>query len=327
MKKAIFVLFSFFCIFFVSCGKKNIVLRISEVHSADYPTSLALSEFARLVEERTDGRIRIEVHSDARLFDDEADAVLALQEGKLDFARVSLSIASSLSPRLNVLILPYLYKDRAHQIRVLSSEAGRRVLDSVSEDGLNLECLCWYDSGSRSFYLKKEVHSASDMAGLKIRVQKNDFMVKLCSLLGSTGVSGISTNDVYRSILNGLVDGAENNIPTYQNVGDYQAALFYIRDEHVRIPDLLLVSQKTLAKLSKADVKIIRECALETEAFERELWLKKEAESEKIIRDAGNVIIELTDEEKATFFDALQPLYSEAEEKYGDYLSEIQKIE
>lgn len=309
-----------------SCSRGPVVLRLSEVHSEDYPTTRAVREFARLVAERTEGRVLVEVHSDGRLFDEEADAVSALQDGSLDLARVSCSVAAALSPALNVIQLPYLYRDGGEQRRVLSSEAGRRVLRRLSEDGTGIDCLCWYDAGARSFYLKKEVRTAADLAGLKIRVQQNPMMVRLCELLGATGVRGISPHDVYRSILNGLVDGAENSVATYQNVGDYQAATFFVRDEHVRIPDLLLVSERSLSRLSDDDAAALRECALETEELERGLWREKEAEAERIVRAAGNTVVELTEGERSTFRAALQPLYDEYESSYGGLMAEVRAV-
>ncbi len=329
MKRGILFFFAAIAVIliFSSCSEKIVSLKLAEVHTSDYPTSLAVKEFARLVEEKTQGRVVVEVHTDSRLFDDEADSVHALQTGELDFARVSGAFAAALSPKLNLVQLPFFYKDGAHQVRVLSSDVGREILSSISDENSGVACLCWYDSGARSFYLKKEVHSVEELAGLKIRVQQNPVMNKMCELLGATGVQGISTNDVYRNLLNGMIDGAENNLPTYQNVGDYQAAMYYIRDEHTRIPDLLLVSKKAIEKLSAEDVEIIKNCALETESFERELWAEKEKTSEKIIREAGNVIVDLTDDEKSSFSSAIQPIYDDFEKKYPDLFSQIKNIE
>ena len=308
-------------------ANRTVILRLSDIQSREYPTSQAAAEFSRLVKERTNGRINIEVHCDGRLFDSETESVAALMQGKLDFARVSGSALSEISTKINLIQLPYLFKNREHQIRTMNSKIGRNIMNSVKDEENGIECLCWYEAGARSFYLQKEIRTAEDMTGLKIRIQKNPIMAEMCSLFGATGVQGINPSDVYRSILNGIVDGAENNIPTYQNIGDYQAAQFFVRNEHCRIPDFLLASKKTLEKLCDSDRAIIQQCALETEKFEQELWTKKEAESEKIVREAGNEIIDLTEDEIATFKTAVLPIYDKFEREHGEILSEIRSLE
>ena len=305
---------------------KPVILKLSEVHAEGYPTSLADHEFARLVNERTNGRVQIEVYTGGTLYNQETGAIEALQVGDLAFARVSASPVASYVPALNAIQMPYLYNNSAHMWAVLNGEVGQKMLADIEKSGSGLIGLCYYDAGSRSFYLTKAVYKVADMAGLKIRLQNNKMMVRMAELLGATGVTGIGPNDVYSAITQGVVDGAENNWPTYQNMGDYEAAKFYILDQHTRVPEILLGSVEALKKVSPADLEIIKQTAKDTQEFEIEAWAKKEAESEKIVRAAGTTVIELTPEAYAEFQSKMAPLYDEFGKDYMTIINQIREI-
>ncbi len=314
---------------FTGCEKKDgktaktITLKLSEVHQDGYPTALADQEFARLVEEKTNGRVKIEVYTGGTLYGEETGAIEALQLGDLGFTRVSASPVAAYVPKINAIQLPYLYRNADHMWKVLNGPIGQGMLNDIQASGSGLIGLCYYEAGARSFYLRKEVHNVADMAGLKIRMQNNAMMVKMVGLLGATGVTGIGPGDVYSAIQTGTVDGAENNWPTYQNNGDYQAATYYILDEHTRVPEVLLASEAALKAVSEEDMKIIKECAKQTQEYEIQKWAEKDASAEKIVREAGNTIIEISPEVKAEFQAAMQPLYDEYGKDYADIISAI----
>lgn len=282
-----------------------VTLKLSEVHAEGYPTTLADQEFARLVEERTDGRIRIDVYSGGALYGEETGAIEALQLGDLAFSRVSASPVSSYVPAMNAIQMPYLYKNADHMWAVLNGEIGQKMLSEVQASGSGLVGLCWYDAGARSYYTNKPVTCVADMKGLKIRMQNNRMMVAMTNVLGGVGVTGIGPNEVYSAITQGTIDGAENNWPTYQNMGDYEAAPYYVLDKHTMVPEILLASEAVLDDLDEADVEIIKACARETQEFEKQKWAEKEASSEQIVRAAGCTITELTPEAFAEFQDAM----------------------
>ena len=282
-----------------------VTLKLSEVHAEGYPTTLADQEFARLVEERTDGRIRIDVYSGGALYGEETGAIEALQLGDLAFSRVSASPVSSYVPAMNAIQMPYLYKNADHMWAVLDGEIGQKMLSEVQASGSGLVGLCWYDAGARSYYTNKPVTCVADMKGLKIRMQNNRMMVAMTNVLGGVGVTGIGPNEVYSAITQGTIDGAENNWPTYQNMGDYEAAPFYVLDKHTLVPEILLASEAVLAELDEADVEIIKACARETQEYEKQKWAEKEASSEQIVRAAGCTITELTPEAFAEFQEAM----------------------
>ena len=301
-----------------------IVLTLSEVHAEGYPTTLADYEFARLVEERTEGRIQIDVYSGGTLYGEETGSIEALQIGDLAFARVSASPVASYVPSLNVIQLPYLYRDGDHMWQVLNGPVGQEMLAGIEESGSGLVGLCYYDAGARNFYTTKPVSKVEDMNGLKIRLQNNAMMVEMVQLLGGNGVTGIGPNDVYSAIQQGTIDGAENNWPTYESMGDYQVAPYFVLDGHTRVPEILLASEAVLSQLDPADVEIIKQCAKETQDYEIEQWALREQSSEEKVVAEGVIVTELSPEELAKFQERMAPIYAEYGAGYEDLIEEIQ---
>ena len=300
------------------------VLTLSEVHAEGYPTALADYEFARLVEERTEGRIKVDVYTGGTLYGEETGSIEALQIGDLAFARVSASPVASYVPALNVIQLPYLYRDGDHMWQVLNGEIGQSMLEEIQASGSGLVGLCYYDAGARNFYTKTPIYSVADMAGLKIRLQNNAMMVEMVQLLGGNGVTGIGPNDVYSAIQQGTIDGAENNWPTYESMGDYQVAPYFVLDGHTRVPEILLASEAVLETLDPADVEIIKQCAKDTQEYEIEQWALREASSEEKVVSEGVTVTTLTPEALAEFQERMAPLYAKYGAGYEDLIEQIQ---
>ena len=300
------------------------VLTLSEVHAEGYPTALADYEFARLVEERTEGRIKIDVYTGGTLYGEETGSIEALQIGDLAFARVSASPVASYVPALNVIQLPYLYRDGDHMWQVLNGEIGQSMLEEIQASGSGLVGLCYYDAGARNFYTKTPIYSVADMAGLKIRLQNNAMMVEMVQLLGGNGVTGIGPNDVYSAIQQGTIDGAENNWPTYESMGDYQVAPYFVLDGHTRVPEILLASEAVLETLDPADVEIIKQCAKDTQEYEIEQWALREASSEEKVVSEGVTVTTPTPEALAEFQERMAPLYAKYGAGYEDLIEQIQ---
>ena len=306
-----------------STSTKTITLRLSEVHAEGYPTTLADQEFARLIEERTNGRIKVEVYSGGTLYGQETEAIEALQQGSIAFARVSASPVASYVPALNVIQLPYLYRDGDHMWAVLNGEIGQGFLDEVQASGSGLVGLCYYDGGARNFYTTTPVHCVADLKGLKIRLQNNEMMVEMAKALGANPVTGIGPNDIYSAIQQGTIDGAENNWPTYESKGDYQVAKYFCLDGHTRVPEILLASEDALASLSDEDIAIIKACAKETQEYEIQKWAEREKESEAIVMAGGCVAYTPTAAELQEFQDAMAPLYAKYGAGYEDLIQNI----
>lgn len=295
------------------------VLRYAENQPEDYPTTKAANKFAELVNEKSNGRIKIEVYYGAQL-GDEKSVLEQMQFGAIDFARVSLSPLAEFAPQLNVLQLPFLYRDSDHMWKVLEGEIGDQFKD-IGESGLI--GLSWYDAGARNFYnSKKEIKTIDDMSGLSIRVQENELMMDMVSALGANPTP-MTYGEVYSGLQTGTIDGAENNWPSYESTSHYEVAKYFCLDEHTRVPELQLASKMTMDKLSKEDQQIILDCAEESAKVERELWAEREKLSEEKVIEGGSVITELAPQEKQKFQDACKPLY----EKFaGDYMDTVNKI-
>lgn len=297
------------------------VLRYAENQAQDYPTTKAAYKFAELVEQKTNGRIHIDVYHGGQLGDEKA-VIEQLQFGAIDFTRVSISPLSEFEKSLNVLQLPYLYKDAAQMWRVLDGSIGEKFLNSMDKN--NLIGLSWFDAGARNFYdSKRPITKLSDMKGLKIRVQESQLMMGMVAALGASATP-MAYGEVYSGLQTGVIDGAENNWPSYDSVSHYEVAKYYVLDEHTRVPEMQLVSKLTWDKFSDADKAIIKECAKESAKLERELWAAKEKVSEEKVRAAGCTITELEPGEKEKFQAAMAPLYAQFGAGYEDVIKNIQ---
>ncbi|HWR11743.1 MAG TPA: TRAP transporter substrate-binding protein DctP [Rectinemataceae bacterium] len=328
MKKVFVSLLMLIMVLSVATAAGPIKLRLSEIHMEGYPTTLADREFARLVKEKTEGRIEITVYSGGVLNATEAEGIEALVLGELGFARVSAAPVAEFVPDLNAIQLPFLYKNSAHMWAVLNGQIGQDMLKKLQSSGSGLIGLCWYDAGSRCYYLTKKITTPKEMAGLKIRMQDNKMMVKMTELLGAVSVTGIGSNDIYPSIMSGIIDGAENNWPTYDTKGDYKAAKYYILDYHTRVPEILLMSEASmkLRKVSASDLEIIKQCAKQTQEYEIAQWAAMEKKSEANVRAAGTVVVELTPAQMQLFQDAMKPLYAEYGAKYTSIINAIAEV-
>ncbi len=328
MKKILVTILMFSMVLAMASAAGPIKLKLSEVHMEGYPTTLADREFARLVKEKTNGRIEITVYSGGVLNATEAEAVEALVLGELGFARVSAAPVAEFVPDLNAIQLPFLYKSADHMWAVLNGQIGQDMLKKLQSSGSGLIGLCWYDAGSRCYYLTKKITTPKEMAGLKIRMQDNKMMVKMTELLGAVSVTGIGSNDIYPAIMSGVIDGAENNWPTYDTKGDYKAAKYYILDHHTRVPEILLMSEASMKarKVSAEDIEIIKQCAKSTQEFEIAQWKAMEKKSEANVRAAGTVVVELTPAQMQLFQDAMKPLYAEYGAKYTSIINAIAEV-
>lgn len=330
MKKsiAILILMSIFSFMISGCSSSvkssdNITLFLANVHDEDYPTSAACDEFAKLVSEKTNGRINIETYHNGDL-GDESSNVKQIQAGGIDFARVSISMLSSFDESLNVLQLPFIYRDNNHMWAVLNGEVGQDMLksDKLSQNGI--EGLAWYTGGSRNFYTtKKPITSPNDLDGMNIRVQQSDLMIGFISTLGGKPVP-LAFADVKSALDNGTLDGAENSIPSYVSTGHYETAKYLTVDEHIRAPEMIIASTKSMKKLSDEDQKIIRECAVESTKKQIELWDKYEQESLAKAQQEGCTITYLTDEQHNEFKDAVADFNKKQGEQYLDILNKIE---
>lgn len=298
----------------------DFVLTYAENHGEDYPTSQGAYKFAELVYEKTGGKVEIQVNAGGVLGDEKA-IIEQLQFGGVDFSRVSLSPLAEFVPELNVLQMPYLYSGHEHMWKVLDGPIGDEFINCF--DGSGLVALSWYDSGARSIYnTAKPVERLEDLKGMRIRIQESGLMEDMIAALGAVPVP-MAFGDVYSALQTGSIDGAENNWPSYESTRHYEVADYYTVDEHTRVPELQLVSRATWDKLPAKYQEIIRSSARESARYERGLWAEREKISEERVRASGCNVTILSQEEKARFRRAVEPLY----EKYcKDYMEVIERI-
>jgi tripartite ATP-independent transporter DctP family solute receptor len=268
-------------------SKPGIVrLRLAELHPADHPTAKADYEFARIVRERSQGRIQISVYTDSVL-GQELEVLEQLKFGAIDIARVSLAAVSTYAPRLDALQMPYLYRDEDHMWKVLKGEIGKELLASVGAKGTGFVGLGWFEAGSRSFYdSRRPLRKPSDLAGLRIRVQEGGVMDELVQAYGASALP-MAFGESYAAILRGEVDGAENNYSTYYSSGHYQVAKYYTLTEHVRIPEIIVGSALSFSELPAADRELIARSAMDSIDYQRSAWRDYEEKAAVKLRAAG----------------------------------------
>lgn len=297
------------------------VFTYAENQTSDYPTTMGGKRFAELVEERTQGRIRILIQAES-VMGSESEVIRQMQYGGIDFARISIAQIVEYVPEMSVLQMPYLYEDSTHMWRVLDGDIGNRFLGYPAQ--CDLIGLSWYDAGARNFYLSEiPVRSLEDMEGLHIRVQESDMMSDLITALGSTPIQ-IPYDRVYEALERGQVDGAENNWSSYVAMQHYEVAGYYTVDEHIRIPEMQVCARHTWEQLSESDREILRECAVESARYERTLWTEYEEQARETARSNHVQEIYLSEEEKRKFKEAVTPVYEKYCEGYEDIVAQIQ---
>lgn len=255
---------------------------------------------------------------------DERSVIRQMQFGGVDFARISLTTMSDLIPEMNVLQMPYLYEDSEHMWKVLDGDIGDQFLGLFA--AVDLVALSWYDAGARSFYSKtRPIRCVEDIRGMTIRVQESSLMEDMVRTIG-----GIPYTNVYSAVYSafemGEIDAAENNWPSYESSGHWKVAKYFTVDEHTRVPEVQLVSPYTWNKLSQEYQKIIRECAVESALYEREIWSLREEDSREKALEQGCQEITLDEEELKKFQEAVAPVYEKYCSEYMDIIEKIKEV-
>jgi tripartite ATP-independent transporter DctP family solute receptor len=310
MKRIVTVIFALWITTVLLAGASvfaaPIVMRLAETHPQDYPTTKGDYEFARLVKERTNGRIVVEVFHSKQL-GEEAAVIEQVQLGAIDMTRVSISAVSSFVRDLDAFQLPYLYRDADHMWKVLNGPIGDEILKK--HEAFNFVGVGWFESGSRNFYTKKLVKTVGDLKGMKIRVQEAPLMVGMVQALGAVATP-LPYGEVYSALQTGVVDGAENNWPSYLTTSHFEVAKYWISDEHTRVPEITVGSKKLFDKVSKEDQAIILKAMKDAQPYQYKLWVDFEKVAEKAVRDKGSIITTISPEEKQKFMDAMKPVYA-----------------
>jgi tripartite ATP-independent transporter DctP family solute receptor len=293
--------------------------RLADNQPPDYPTVVGDKKFAELVEERTKGRIKIEVFPSAQL-GDEKSVLEQVQLGAIEFTRINSSPLAEFNNQFTALGLPYVFESEEHLWNFLNGEMGSKLLDGLEQS--KMKGLAYYDSGSRSFYSTKPLKSVKDLKGQKIRVQQSKINIDFMSALGASATP-MPYGEVFSALQTGIIDGAENNLPSLDSSNHYQEAKNLILDHHQRIPEVLLISKAAWDKLSEKDQKLIKQAALDSVKTQREEWDKWEERSTKKLKDAGVVFTEVDDIQP--WKEAVKSMVDSYSKDYKEVMDAIEK--
>jgi tripartite ATP-independent transporter DctP family solute receptor len=294
------------------------------VHPLGYPTVEAVVRMGKKLESATNGRLSIQMYPSMQL-GGEKEMLEQAQVGALQFARVSVGPVGGIVDDLNVFNLPFVFRDIAHMRKVIDGPIGDDLLKAINDNPkTQLIGLAWMDSGARNFYNKvRDIKSINDLKGLKIRMMGNPIFVDTMNALGGNGVA-MGMDQVMNALQTGVVDGAENNPPSYDSFGHVPIAKHYTLTEHLIIPELLVFSRKTFDSLSKDDQALIIKFGKEAQLEQRKLWDERVAVSMKKIKDAGVNVITIAD--KKPFQDAVKPVWDKYGAKYSALVKRIQDV-
>ena len=302
--------------------EEKVVLKFGELNPDSHIVTKSIYEFGRLIDEKTEGRITVDVFPSGQLGDQQT-MIQALQMGALDLYRTNPSYLSDLGmEKMNVLHLPFLFKDVDQAWNVIDSPIGQEFLDVINDSGQQMVGLGYLAESPRNFFFRdKPVTKLEDMKGLKLRVPPSQMYLDIVEAFGASPTP-IAFSELYSALQTGIVDGAEQPIAGYDANNYQEVAPYYTMNGHELAPSVVLVSELTWNSLSEEDQQLMKEAMKETEDFMHKLGKEEDEASLKAMEEAGVTISELEDREK--WVEIVKPLY----EKYGaEYLDVIEKIQ
>lgn len=292
--------------------------RSADVQPPDYPTVKAVQHMSEDLSKATNGKFTIKVFPSSQL-GSEKDTIEQIKLGAIEFLRVNAGTLNTICPAMMVPVLPFVFRDVDHMHSVLDGPIGDEILADCDAHGMI--GLAFYDSGSRSFYTKVPVRSMADLKGLKIRVQQSDVWVAMMKLLGANPTP-MPTGEVFTGLKTGLIDGAENNWPTYQTSHVYEVAKYFTLTDHSMAPDVLLMSKKVYDAFTPEEKLAVRKAAKDSVPFMRAQWQALEIASRDIVVKSG---VEVITVDKTPFQAAMKPVYDQflTDPKLKDLLARI----
>jgi len=306
-------------------AQAKLVLKATDVHPLGYPTVEAVVQMGKKLEAATSGRISVQMYPSMQL-GGEKEMIEQAQVGALQIARISVGPMGPIVPELNVFNLPFMFRDNAHMEKVIDGEIGAELLKKLSDHPTaGLIGLCWMNAGSRNVYNSKHpIKTVADLKGLKIRMMGNPVFVDTMNSLGGNGVA-MGYDQLVNAMQTGVVDGAENNEPSYESGQHYRYAKYYSKTEHLIIPEILIYSKKSWETLSKDDQALIMQLAKEAQQDQRKLWYQREEEALKNMKEAGAEINEVAD--RKPFQAAVKPVWDKHGAQHAALIQRIQDVQ
>lgn len=297
-----------------------IVLRLAENLAETNPVTVAMHKFSALVAEKTKGKVLVRVHASGQL-GQQVETIEQTRLGIIDFTRTNAVVMANVSPSIGVLNLPYIFRDYQHKYQVLDGDIGRDIRNELHDVGLM--SFDFLESGVRSFYTRAEhpITSIEDMKGLKIRVQPAQIMIRMIELLGAVPTP-MNYGEVYSSLSQGVVDGAENDYVSYSTSGHFEVAGNYVEDGHMSPPAMLLMNLKKFKSLPEEFQQAISEAASETAIYERQLMYQANQDAKAMLLAKG---VSITSIDNSEFRKAMQPIYDEFP-MYRTYIERIKAV-
>lgn len=272
------------------------------IHTDGYPNTVALDAFVEEVNANTDLDIQV-FHGG--VLGSQPDAIEQVRNGALEFGQFNMGPMGPIIPTTNVLSLPFVFSSVDHMHKAMDGSVGEIFAAAMEKEGL--VPLAWYDSGSRSFYnSKRPITKPSDVTGLKVRVMNNELFVNMVAQLGGNATP-MAFSEVYQSLKTGVIDGAENNYPSYESTGHFEVAGFYSITDHLIIPECICVSTSAWNALDDATKTAVRTAARKSADVQRKLWAEREQQSRAKVEAAGSKVNEV--ENKVAFQEKMAPIY------------------
>ncbi len=308
-----------------AAAQAKLVFKASDVHPTGYPTVAAVEAMGKKLEAATSGRITLTMFPSMQL-GGEKEMIEQAQVGALQIARVSVGAVGPVVDDVNVFNMPFVFRDGAHMEKVIDGDIGKELLAKITaNDKAGLIALCWMNAGTRNVYnSKKPIKVLADLKGLKIRMIGNPLFVDTMNALGGNGIA-MGFDQLYSAMQTGVVDGAENNLPTFIAQNHYLVAKHFSMTEHLIIPELLVFSKKTWATLSAEDQALVTKFAGEAQLEQRKLWYEAEKVALEKMKAAGTEIV--TGIDKKPFQDAVKPVWDKYGAKYAELVKRIQAVQ
>ena len=330
MKKLLSLIFV--CVFLLgvlsSCSNEaggdesSITLRLAHNQSENHPVHKSLVEFSKLVEEKTDGSMKVQLYPNGQL-GSEREVIELTQTGAVDFAKVSASALESFSDVYSLFSLPYLFDDKEHYYNVMNSQIAKDIYQST--DKIGFIGLSFYDAGIRNFYTKnKKIMHPDDLKGLKIRVQPSATAIEMIELMGGAPTP-MSFGEVYTALQQGVIDGSENNETALTDNNHGEVAKQYTYSEHSIVPDILIMNNDKWLKLTEDQRQAISEAAKESTMYHKKVWEEAIEKAVEVAKDKG---VTFSTPDKVPFQKAVQPLHDKFSEmeSTGKYYKEIREM-
>ena len=306
----------------LGASAQTMVLKAADVHPAGYPNVVAVESMGKKLEAATNGRLKIQTFPGGVL-GGEKEMIEQTQVGAINILRTSLGPVGTVVPEVNVFNLPFIFRSQEHARAVIDGPIGDELLAKVSASPAKLVAIGWMDGGARSLYTKKPVRPPADLKGQKVRMMGNPLFVDTMNAMGGNGIS-MGYGEVFTALQTGVVDGAENNAPSYFTSNHYNTgAKYYTQTNHLIIPELLVVSKATWDKLSKDDQALLKKFGREAQMEQRALWDKSVAENTAKLKSAG---VEFIAVDNKPFYEATAPVRAKYGANYADLIKRIEAV-